>query len=78
LLTGNCQRGIAKEGLIELIGSLWGNGHCWLSPSLKAETLRKLKREHVSVQVWWDSTSLRAKTHYAKEKLREKHGTEGA
>jgi hypothetical protein len=22
LLTGNCQRGIAKEGLIELIGSL--------------------------------------------------------
>jgi hypothetical protein len=26
LLKGNCQRGTAKEGLIELVGSLQGNG----------------------------------------------------
>jgi hypothetical protein len=47
----NCQRGIAKERFIELVGSLWGNGFCWLSASLRAETLRKLRREHGTVQV---------------------------
>jgi hypothetical protein len=28
LLKENCQRGIAKEGLIELVGSLQGNNRC--------------------------------------------------
>jgi hypothetical protein len=55
LLKKNCwrirQRGIAKDGLIELVGSLQGNGHCWLSASLRTETLWKLKREHGTVQV---------------------------
>jgi hypothetical protein len=28
LLKENCKRRIAKEGLIELVGSFRGNGHC--------------------------------------------------
>jgi hypothetical protein len=51
LLKENCQRGIAKEGLTELVGSLWGDGLCWLTASLRAETLRKLKTEHGTVQI---------------------------
>jgi hypothetical protein len=31
--------------LIELVGSLWGNGSYWLPASLRAETSKKLKRE---------------------------------
>jgi hypothetical protein len=34
---GNCSKGV---------GSLQGNGCCWLSANLRAKTLRKLKREH--------------------------------
>jgi hypothetical protein len=33
-----------------------------LSASLSTETLRKLKREHGTVQAWWDSESLSVKT----------------
>jgi hypothetical protein len=35
---------------------------CCLFASLSTETLRKLKKEHDTGQVWWDSASLRAKT----------------
>jgi hypothetical protein len=57
LLKGKFWREIAEGKVLE--GDFWRENNCWrriasgeLLASLRAETLRKLKREHGTVQIW--------------------------